>query len=242
MTLIQGWNPWKPFVYMDENASMAGIDVEIARQILSRAGYQVSYQKASWARQLKWIEDGTIHITASAMRTSEREAYAYFSDPYYKESYIVFVRRGESRNYDISSLQDIVGSSFRLGAMRGSLYGDEFVRLMHNPDFSRQVEEVTSDEQNHHKLLTHRLDGFIQEASRMFTGGRASGVLEQVEPLFVIEGNCLHFMFSKKSVPPGIVTMFNEGLRNLRSVGAYRRIFEKHGVDKFNILQVDPCE
>lgn len=240
MTLIQGWNPWKPFAYMDENDSMAGIDVEIAHQILSRAGYQVRYQEASWARQLRWIEDGTIHIAASAMKTPEREAYAYFSEPYYTESYIVFVRRGESGNYDISSLQDIVGSSFRLGVMRGSMYGDKYVRLMENPFFSRQVEEVTSDEQNHQKLLTHRLDGFIQEASRMRTEGKEFGILEQVEQLFVIDGDCLHFMFSKKSVSPEVVAMFNEGLRNLRNVGTYQRIFEKYGVGSYIVLLDEP--
>ncbi len=237
MTLIQGWNPWKPFTYLDENDSLTGIDVEIVHHILSLAGYAISYQESSWARQLKWIEDGTIQITASAMITSEREAYAYFSDPYYKESYILFVRQGESRNYDITSLQDIVGSSFRLGVMRGSLYGDEFVRLMEDPEFSRQVEEVTTDEQNHDKLLTHRLDGFIQEASRMSTEGKQSGISEQVEPLFVIEENYLHFMFSKKSVHPEFVAMFNEGLRKIRTDGTYQRLFEKYGLDTFNMLR-----
>lgn len=242
MTLIQGWNPWKPFAYMDENDSMAGIDVEIAHLILTHAGYQLSYQEASWARQLKGIEDGTIHMTASAMKTPEREAYAYFSDPYYTESYIVFVRRGEAGNYDIASLQDIVGSSFRLGVMRGSLYGDEFVRLMKHPDFVSQVEEVTSDEQNQQKLLTHRLDGFIQEASRMRMAGTASGVLEQVEPLFVIEGDCLHFMFSRQAVSPGIVAVFNEGLRTLRVDGTFQRVFEKYGVHGFNVVHEDAMD
>ena len=237
MTLIQGWNPWEPFTYLDENNSMAGIDVGIAQHIFSRAGYTVRYQETSWARQLKWIEDGTIHVTASSMRTPERESFAYFSDPYYRESYILFIRKGEFGNYDISSLQDVVGSSFRLGVMRGSLYGDEFVRLMRNPEFSRQVEEVTSDEQNYQKLLTNRLDGFIQESSRMLIEGKASGILEQVEPLFAIEGNFLHFMFSKQSVSPEIVAMFNEGLRTLHADGTYQRLFEKHGLDNFSMLR-----
>ena len=236
-TLIQGWNPWKPFAYLDETDSLTGIDVEIVYHILSFSGYAISYQDAPWARQLKWIEDGTIQITGSAMITPERESFAYFSDPYYRESYILFIRKGESGNYDISSLQDVVGSSFRLGVMRGSLYGDEFVRLMRNPEFSRQVEEVTSDEQNYQKLLTNRLDGFIQESSRMLIEGKASGILEQVEPLFAIEGNFLHFMFSKQSVSPEIVAMFNEGLRTLHADGTYQRLFEKHGLDNFSMLR-----
>ncbi len=237
MTLIQGWNPWAPFAFQYPQGSMAGIDIEIVHHILSHAGYTITYQEAAWARQLKLIEDGTLHITASAMITPEREAYACFSDPYYRESYLIFVRKGEAANHHISSLQDIAGSSFRLGVMRGSMYGDEFVRLMENPEFSRQIETVTSDEQNHQKLLTHRLDGFIQEASRMLTDGKKSGIRDQVEPLFVVGEDDLHFMFSRQSVPAEIIHKFNEGLRNLRADGTYQRIFETYGLDQLTIHQ-----
>ncbi len=67
--------------------------------------------------------------------------------------------------------------------------------------------------------------------------GKASGILEQVEPLFAIEGNFLHFMFSKQSVSPEIVAMFNEGLRTLHADGTYQRLFEKHGLDNFSMLR-----
>jgi polar amino acid transport system substrate-binding protein len=160
--------------------------------ILSNAGYAVDYREVPWARSLIWIEEGKIHIGASAMKTPKREAYAYFSAPYQKETYVLFVRKGESSKYRLKSLEDIIGSSFRLGVMRDSLYGSEFERLMKDPNFSEHFEEVTTDEQNHRKLLSKRFDGFIQEYSRMATDGRKSVIFEQVEPLLVIEENQLH--------------------------------------------------
>ncbi|RPH39843.1 MAG: amino acid ABC transporter substrate-binding protein [Desulfobulbaceae bacterium] len=237
MTLIQGWNTWEPFTYMDNHNKLNGLDIEVAHHIFSRAGYDVKYQEAPWPRQLLWIEDGTIHITASSMKTPEREVHAYFSDPYYKESYIVYVRKGEAANYRFASLSDIIGSSFRLGVMRGSLYGPEFQRLMNDPAFSEHIEEVTTDKQNHTKLLSHRIDGFIQESSRMSVEESKTGIFAQVEPLFVIEENLLHFMFSKKATTPEIVNVFNIGLKIMRADGTYQKIFKKYKLDQFNMLK-----
>ncbi len=237
MKLIMGWQSWAPFTYQDNNNILTGLDIEIIRHIFSSAGYTVEYKKVPWARSLKWIEDGKIHIGASAMKTPEREAYAYFSAPYYKETYVLFVRKGESSKYPLKNLLDIIGSSFRLGVMRNSLYGDEFDRLMKNPEFSRHVEAVTTDEQNHKKLLAKRFDGFIQEYSRMSTDGRISGIFEKVEPLLVIEENYLHVMFSKQATTPEIVHLFNAGLEKIQGDGTYQKIFKKYNLDEFNMVE-----
>lgn len=237
MKLIQGWESWAPFAYKDSSNRLTGLDIEIVGRILNNSGYRVEYREAPWARELMWLKEGVIHIGASAMKTPEREAYAYFSDPYQKESYILFVRKGESSKYRLKSLRDIIGSSFRLGVMRDSLYGDEFDRLMKDPKFSEHVEEVTTDEQNHKKLLAKRFDGFIQESSRMATDGRKSGIFEQVEPLLVIEENQLHVMFSKKSTTPETVNAFNTGLKKMQDDGTYQKLFQKYNLEKFNMIE-----
>ncbi len=235
--LIMGWEPFAPFTYKGSGNVLTGLDIEIVTHILSNAGYVVDYREVPWARSLKWIEEGKIHIGTSAMRTPAREAYAYFSDPYQKETYVLFVRKGESSKYNLKRLQDIIGSSFQLGVMRDSLYGAEFAHLMKNPKFSKHVEAVTTDEQNHKKLLAKRFDGFIQEYSRMATDGRKTGIFEQVEPLFVIEENYLHVMFSKKSTTPEIVNSFNVGLEKIREDGTYQKIFQKYNLEKFNMIE-----
>ena len=60
---------------MDAQGSMAGIDIEIVHHILSQAGYTITYQEAAWARQLKWIQNGTLHITASTMITPAQRIF-----------------------------------------------------------------------------------------------------------------------------------------------------------------------
>jgi polar amino acid transport system substrate-binding protein len=239
MKLVMGWESWAPFTYKDTDNQLTGLDIEIIATILNDAGYLLEYREAPWARQLKWLEDGETHIGTSAMKTPEREAFAYFSEPYQKETYIMFVRKGESSKYRLKNLQDIIGSSFRFGVMRDSLYGAEFDRLMKDPKFSEHVEEVPTDEQNHMKLLAKRFDGFLQEYSRMATDGRKIGIFEKVEPLFVVEENQLHVMFSKKSTTPEIVNAFNTGLKKIREDGTYQKIFQKYGLDQFNMIAIE---
>ena len=234
--LIQGWESYPPLTYMDSQNNLTGLDIEIVQEICRRTGYEVKYQEAPWARLLLWLKNGTIQIASSATKTSEREKIAYFSDPYYKESYIVFVRKGEAANYRIKGLQDLIDSSFRLGVIRANVYGAEFDQLIKDPAFSKHIEEVTSDVQNHKKLLSNRLDGFIEESSRMSTEGRKTGIYEKVEPLFVIGEDYMHFMFSKKSTTPEIAQMFNSELKKMRADGKYQELFKKYKLDQFNML------
>ncbi|MBF0376166.1 MAG: amino acid ABC transporter substrate-binding protein [Desulfamplus sp.] len=236
--LIMCWESWEPFCYKDDKNQLIGLDIEIVTHIFNNSGYSVEYREAPWSRQLKWLEEGEIHIGASAMKTPEREAFAYFSKPYQKETYIMFVRKGESSKYKLKNLQDIIGSSFQFGVMRASLYGDEFYRLMKNPKFLEHVEEIATDELNHKKLLAKRFDGFIQEYSRIVTDGRKSGIFEKVEPLFVVEENKLHVMFSKKSTTPENVNAFNSGLKKIREDGTYQKIFRKYNLEKYNMISI----
>lgn len=234
--LVQGWESWEPFTYKDDQGILTGLDIEIVKHIFSEPGQVVTYIEAPWPRQLKWLEEGVIHITGSSMKTPEREVYAFFSDPYYKERYFVYVRKGETANYRMSKLSDIMGSSFRLGVMRGSLYGVEFDQLKGNPSFMNHVEEVATDEQNFTKLLLNRLDGFILEASRMSIEGRRKGIWNKVEPLFLVEENDLHFMISKNASNPEILTRLNAGLKAMRLNGTYQAIFTQFKMDEVSLL------
>jgi polar amino acid transport system substrate-binding protein len=235
--LIQGWEPWAPFAYSDGNLKLTGIDIEIIRHIFNGKGYVVEYLEAPWPRQLKCLEEGDIQIAASAMKTPERETYAFFSEPYYSESYYVFIRKGEKSKYSARSLKDIVNGSFLLGVMRGSIYGSEFDGLMKNPEFLKHIQPVAMDEQNYKKLLAFRLDGFIQESSRMSVKGRELGIYEKVEPLFLIEENQQHFMISKKTGSPEVVRIINDGLKEMRKDGTYQEIFRKYKLEKYNMLK-----
>lgn len=235
--LIVGWQPGEPFMYIDNTNNLSGLDIELVTSIMGSAGYKVEYVEAPWARQLNWIESGVIQIATDAMKTPERESYAFFSDSYIRESYILFIRKGDASKFKFKSLKDIIGSSFRLGVMRESVYGDEYARLMKDPKFTEHVFDVATDEQNYKMVLAGRIDGFIQEYSRMAIDGKKTGIIEKVEPLLVIEENNLHVMFSKKSTTPETVKLFNEGLKKMRADGTYQRIFEKYNLEKYSMLK-----
>ena len=68
-------------------------------------------------------------MAASASKTPEREEYALFSDPYRTESAVMYVRIEDAGKYNFDSLEDIIGTEFKLAVTRGYYYGEEFEEL-----------------------------------------------------------------------------------------------------------------
>jgi polar amino acid transport system substrate-binding protein len=236
ITLIQGWETYAPFSFLDSQKNLTGLDIEFVNEIAKGTGLTIQYSQAPWARLLRWVEEGKIHVVSSVTKTPERVLFGYFSDAYFKESFIVYVRKGEKGKYPYFSLKDFIGSGLRIGVIRDNIYGAEYDRLTKIAEFRSLLEPVTSDAQNHQKLLLGRLDGFIQESSRMAIAD-ASEIVAKVEPLFVIEEDFLHFMFSRKSTPPDVVQRFNSEILRMQTDGRYQKLFRKYKMDHYNMIQ-----
>lgn len=235
-TLIMGWEEWAPFTFKDQADQITGLDADLVKTIITGMGHDVQYRELPWKRTLHLIEKGQVHIGASAFKTEERAAYAHFSIPYQNETYIMYVRKGEATKYPQRSLKDIKNSTFRFGTLRGSVYGHTFNELMKDPKFSSKVEPVAKDEQNHLKLLSGRFDGFIQETSRLLATEKNADILSKIEPLFVVDQDALHIMFSKKSVSAEFVHQFNQQLQTFMNSGSYEKLFTKYGLNKSNMI------
>ena len=238
-TLTMGWEEWAPFTFTNKQGQVIGLDAELIQSVIPRMGHELEYIELPWKRTLSLLERGETHIAASAFKTSEREAYAHFSIPYQKETYMMYVRKGEAKQYKQRSLQDIKDSNFRFGVLRGSVYGHTFNELMKEASFAKQVEAVAKDEQNHLKLLSGRFDGFIQETSRLAANKENAELLSKIEPLFIVDQNMLHIMFSKKSVSTDFVEQFNKQLQSYMNDGAYENLFAKYGLHKSNMITAD---
>lgn len=229
-TLILGWENWPPFQYRDSTNTLVGLDIELITLIFTKAGYVVKYREAPWKRQLVECEGGSIQIVSSAMKLPEREKYAYFTDPYQKETYKLYVRKEDASQYKLNQLSDILNTRMNIGIMRGVMYGEDFNKLMNDPKFAIHIKEVTSDTQNYKKLLSQRIDGFIQEYSVYSSQGKKEGIYDRTVPVINIKETNLYVMLSKKFTDPELVHTFNTGLEAIRQNGQYQQLFEKYGL------------
>jgi len=226
-TLTLGWEPWRPYQYMD-NDKLTGLDVDLVRAIVEQAGCQIDFKKMPWKRHLVQVEKGKVDLAAGASKTPEREAYAYFTDPYRTESAVMYVRKGEAEKYQLDSLEDLVGSDFKLGVTRGYYYGEAYAEWIKKPEFKQQIDEVSKDSTNYKKLFKERIDGFLADPVSATASLRKEGLLDQVEMLFTVYSDDIFIMVSQASASNDDVTMLNESLATLKQNGTYQKILDNY--------------
>ena len=123
-TIVVGWHNWPPHQMINDDGDLVGVNIELITKIFNRAGLKAKFRKIPWKRNLKELKDGTIDVAMSALKTSEREEYAYFSDTHFKLEYnVLFINKSDKEKYrSIKSLKDILGTDFRLGVALGFVY------------------------------------------------------------------------------------------------------------------------
>lgn len=226
--LTSGWEPWEPYQFA-QNGQATGLDNDLVRAILEKAGCQVKFVERPWARILKEVEDGATHIAPGASISEERQQYANFSHPYRDETMVLLVRKGEAGKYPINNIKDIAGMDFKLGVVRDYFYGDDFKAAMENPAFDSKTQKVPSDTANLKKLVSGRVDGILIDK---YTGpylARQEGIFDKIEMHPVaVNSNDIFLMFSKKSVDAATVEKINVALEQLKADGSYNAILDKY--------------
>lgn len=223
------WEPWQPYQMKNEQGRLTGLDIEILEAILNGIGQPFKWQKTPWKRVIKDIQEGYLDAGLGASVTEERQQWAYFSEPYRKESVVLFLLKDIKQIYQFVRLEDITDSDITLGMTRGYYYGGLFEKLSKDPKFISRFEEVKINELNYEKLKMGRIDGFLSDPVAGTAGLKKLGLLDKVEihPMHIYSDN-IHVMFSKKSVPEEYIQKFNQSLLKLKTSGEHTKIISKY--------------
>ena len=223
-----GWEAFEPF-QMKAETQVSGLDVDLFVEAAKDAGCTVAFKEAPWARLLKEIETGKMDAAMGASITPERQAFANFSESYRQDEFVLFVRAGEVDQVGAAGLKAMVGKSFKLGTVRDYAYGDEFDALKKHPDFAKQIDEAAGTEINIRKLISKRLDGFIENRFVTAAVARKENAGDKIAPHPVsVSTDPVYFMFSKKSVPEATVAAINAALAKMKNDGRYNQIVAKY--------------
>ena len=225
-----GWDDYPPY-QMSAIGERQGIDMDIIRLALRRAGYEVKFVKLPWARQLLMLQNGTLAIAMSASKSEERAAFAVWSDPYREER--ITLMGLNSNTAKITSLTQLMGEKVRIGVIRDSTFPGEYAGLLPNPAFQQLLEFSTLNVHNLSKLRLGRIDYLIddpvtiQYQTSLVKGPKVRTVLEMQN-----EGS--HFMIAKKFVAGkgDFVSRLNGALRSMKTDATTGKIFKRYGIDK----------
>lgn len=227
--LNMGWDPWEPYQYLTPEDQVKGLEIDLVSAIAKEAGCDLKFVQKNWMNLLNGIRNGSIDLLGGASKTEARKKFAMFSDQYRHESFVLYVRKGETDKYLGKTLQDILQSDFKLGVTDDYIYGDIVTELQDDEKNAGKFISVPTTEVNYYNLIQHQIDGFLEDPFVAAYTIKRKGLQDQIEahPIRVHSGD-VALMFSKKSVKPETVVAFNDALTKLKSTGEYQKILDKY--------------
>ncbi len=107
-----------PMGFRDEKGDLVGFDIDLAREVATRAGWDISFQPIDWSMKETELNAGNIDLIWNGYSiTEERKEKVNFSKPYLANSQIVITLSDS----DIESLSDLEGKLVATQAESSSL-------------------------------------------------------------------------------------------------------------------------
>lgn len=100
--IVIGSDQFEPFSYID-NGEMNGIDVDIAKEALSRMGYTPVFKQIEWQKKDEYLRSGEIDCIWGCFSMDDREDLYAWVGPYLFSNQSVMVKEDS----DIYSLADL---------------------------------------------------------------------------------------------------------------------------------------
>jgi len=227
-----GWFPNDPYEYRDSRRGepvLTGFDIEIERALARILGVDIALPEVVWEEHLRRLTEGSADIAAGATETEERRAFAMFSKRYRGETDVLILKRGQAGKYPFRTVDEMLATfarqKFRLGVVAGFVYADarvnHFIADPANQDF---IVATSSNSENLGNLLAGKIDGYLADRISAATTAwrQQEGALVEEHPLKF--STDIHFMLSRATQTPEMLTRLDHAIDELRASGEYRRI------------------
>lgn len=212
------------------NGQWYGIDIQLLDAIFAQTAYRYKLVELPWQRTLNSLQQGKVDMTVSAALLPERQNYAWFSKQVFRDGHnVLFTLKSKLPLFEnVSSLSKLMNKNLRLGVVRGVSYSDEYDELASETWFSSNLIYLADTAPLADMLIHNRIDAYLDsEYGGMKIISENPDYQHQIRSVIRItspEEAQTHLMFSKKTVTPEVVAIFDAALATLISDGTYQAI------------------
>mgnify|MGYP004702115221 FL=1 len=233
--LIIGSDTYPPYVYMDNNGDITGLDVEIAREALRRMGYQAEFVSIDWERKKELVNKGDIDCIWGCFSMNGREDDYQWAGPYMVSREVVAV----SEHSDIQTLSDLAGRSV---AVQATTKPEEIFLARPTDDIpevdvvlsleDRSVQYATLDSGYVDAIAAHEetIEQYMEDYGANF---------RFLEPPLLVSG--IGVAFSNDD-PRGLADELTKTLAEMRQDGTLLAIVSRYLPNPGKYLEVEPLE
>jgi polar amino acid transport system substrate-binding protein len=223
------WYDDAPYTFRGPDGNPAGLTVDVLQEALGRLGCKARWVEWPWARALASLEGGQLDILPGALKTPERQRFAYFSRAINRSPNVLFMTQAAAEKYRFQKLADIIGTEFRLGMQLGVAYGPEYEALQANPAFVARLTSVTLRRNAWNMMELGRLDGIIADETTGLVELQQLGLLKAVvKTRLVVSGEPAHLAISKLTTTPEFVQSLDRAIGAMLDDGSFRQLRERY--------------
>lgn len=223
--VVLATSPYAPYIVFNKKTQQVeGIDIDILKEIFNRKGIQLITYITPWDTALRMIQEGVCDIIPNISKDPERQRIMNFSESYRnEESFGFYIREGSG--IAIRNPEDLKG--LKVGVINGYSYFPAFDK---NPAIRK--EGSLNEETLFKRLQKGQVDAVIMDRYsgdyHMNTTFKGQGILRAPYVEVVRRENVSNMAFTRTRDMQPIITIFNEGFRELKQEGVVERIEKKY--------------
>lgn len=214
---------YPPFVNEPGDPGGEGLDVELARELLRRAGYGMQLRLRPWKRVLLELETGQADFTTTISRRDDRDRFLAWSPAYRKGADYCFYARPDAV-HALSQLDDLRGRT--LGVVSGFHYPPPLLevpglRLVPGRDVAMLVQ----------MLLARRSDFMVATAIAGAWELRQRGLQQQLQrQAYVYRSDSPNYLGFSRARPQALAALpaVAAALEGMVKDGTLRRIERRY--------------
>ena len=233
--ILIGSDTYPPYIYLNNDGTPAGIDVEIATEAFRRMGYAARFEVIDWEQKTALVESGTIDCIWGCFSMQGRETLYQWAGPYMVSRQVVAVNADSS----IQSLSDLAGKT----VMVQSTSKPEGIFLSGSDPRIPQTVEVFSIEDRsvqYAMLACGYVDAIAAHETAILQYMKDNNAVFRIleEPLLVTG---LGVAFAKND-SRGLDHQLNDTFAQMREDGTLERIVGKYLEHASQYLEVDTID
>ena len=233
--ILIGSDTYPPYIYLNNDGTPAGIDVEIATEAFRRMGYAAQFEVIDWEQKTALVESGAIDCIWGCFSMQGRETLYRWAGPYMVSRQVVAVDADSS----IQSLSDLAGKT----VMVQSTSKPEGIFLSGSDPRIPQTVEVFSIEDRsvqYAMLACGYVDAIAAHETAILQYMKDSNAAFRIleEPLLVTG---LGVAFAKND-SRGLDHQLNDTFAQMREDGTLERIVGKYLDHASQYLEVDTID
>ena len=233
--ILIGSDTYPPYIYLNNDGTPTGIDVEIATEAFRRIGYAARFEVIDWEQKTALVESGAIDCIWGCFSMDGREEVYRWAGPYMVSRQVVAVNADSS----IQSLSDLAGKT----VMVQSTSKPEGIFLSGSDPRIPQTVEVFSIEDRsvqYAMLACGYVDAIAAHETAILQYMKDNNAVFRIleEPLLVTG---LGVAFAKND-SRGLDHQLNDTFAQMREDGTLERIVGKYLEHASQYLEVDTID